>query len=555
VSGREHPLQGIFVGTFLIGLREGLEATLIVSIVAAFLKRNGKSIRPMLIGVGLAVALSIAVGLGLDLLSASLPQRQQELLETVIGVIAVVFVTTMIIWMNRNAFALKGELEAEASAALKSGSAMALVVMAFLAVLKEGFETAVFLLAAAQTTQGSRWLALTGGLSGIAVSIAIGVGIYFGGLKVNLGRFFKITGVFLVFIAAGLVLNTLRTAHEAGLVNIGQQQVFDFSAWMPARSVLGSLITGMFGIPSDPRLIEVLGWLLYAIPVLAVFLWPTRLAASPLARQRVLYAAAGVLAVAAAALPVFVPAQGAASPGPSRTAGGSTGHPVSVTLNADSDGRTLTVDGAAPVRLEAAGNQNVDGVAVQAWLARAQSDPGIHTPTVSLTELAALTGGRLPVGLGSARTPGPFAVTWTATISYTALSHGDALVGARAESNRVAVLTGGGLTGSKTVSVGRLDNDWATSPVQDSATAAAIAHGAQDRAERALWRVWLPILLAAGAATSAALAWRAGRSSTKNEERQQHSDGSPHVNERGVAEPAAGTARTGSGGGPGAQRL
>ena len=128
-------MQGIFVGTFLIGLREGLEAALIVGIVAAFLKRNGKSVRPMLAGVGVAVAISIAGGVALNLLSEALPQRQQEMLETVIGAIAVVFVTTMIIWMNRNASALKGELEREAQQAITTGGSLALATMAFLAVL------------------------------------------------------------------------------------------------------------------------------------------------------------------------------------------------------------------------------------------------------------------------------------------------------------------------------------------------------------------------------------------------------------------------------------
>ena len=113
-------MQGVFVGTFLIGLREGLEATLIVSIVAAFLKRNGRSMRPMFAGVGLAVLISIAVGVGLELLSSTLPQRQQEMMETVIGAIAVVFVTSMIIWMNRNAGRLKGELEREAQEAVNA---------------------------------------------------------------------------------------------------------------------------------------------------------------------------------------------------------------------------------------------------------------------------------------------------------------------------------------------------------------------------------------------------------------------------------------------------
>ncbi|GAB4596085.1 FTR1 family protein [Mycobacterium avium subsp. hominissuis] len=275
---------GVFIGTFLIGLREGLEASLIVSIVAAFLKRNGQTLRPMFAGVAVAVLLSVAVGVGLDLLATSLPQAQQEMMETVINAVAVVFVTSMIIWMNRNAGQLKGELEREARQAVHRGGALALAAMAFLAVLKEGFETSVFLLAAAETSHGSRWFAVLGGVLGIATSIGLGVGLYFGGLRLNLGRFFRVTGVFLVLIAAGLVLGALRTAHEAGWLNIGQRQLFDLSGWIPSDSVLGAVTTGVLGIPADPRLVEVLGWLLYAVPVLVVFLRPARLAATPRAR-------------------------------------------------------------------------------------------------------------------------------------------------------------------------------------------------------------------------------------------------------------------------------
>src|ERR1700744_4349477 len=157
-------VYGVFIGTFLIGLREGLEATLIVSIVGAFLKRNGQSTRPMFVGVGLAVLISIGVGVGLALVSANLPQVQQEKMETIIGAIAVVLVTSMVIWMNRNAARLKGQLEREARQAINRGGALALVVMAFLAVLREGFETAVFLLAAAQSSHGNRWFAVLGGV-------------------------------------------------------------------------------------------------------------------------------------------------------------------------------------------------------------------------------------------------------------------------------------------------------------------------------------------------------------------------------------------------------
>lgn len=514
-------MQGIFVGTFLIGLREGLEATLIVSIIAAFLKRNGRSIRPMLAGVALAVAISIGVGVGLNLLSESLPQRQQEMLETVIGVIAVVFVTTMIIWMNRNAFKMKGELEREAQQAINTGGSLALALMAFLAVLKEGFETAVFLLAAAQASGESRWWALLGAAAGIGVAVAIGVGIYFGGLKLNLARFFRVTGVFLVLIAAGLVLTSLRTAHEAGWITIGQQRVFDFSSWMPARSVLGALITGMFGIPTDPRLIEVLGWLLYAVPVLIIFLWPPRLAAEPHARRRLLLATAGALAAAAVALAVFVPS-GGDLPGPTRTATAADGHSVAVSLRADGDTRTLTAGDGAQIKLEAAGQQTVDGVTVDVWQASVPTDPGLTSDTVTLDELARLTGGRLPVGLGAARTPGPFQVQWAATTAYNVFSHGQALVHAEASGSRIATLRGGGLASTKTVSVGAPPGSWSTAGHEDQAVATQISQAGQARAERMLWKAWLPAVLAVGAVVSAFSGFRSTRTSSGNERKQQN---------------------------------
>jgi high-affinity iron transporter len=522
-------VQGIFVGTFLIGLREGLEATLIVGIIGAFLTRNAKPVRPMFIGVGLAVLISIAVGVGLEVLSASLPQRQQEMLETVIGTIAVVFVTTMIIWMNRNAFRMKGELEREAAEAVNDGGALALAAMAFLAVLKEGFETAVFLLAAAQASAGSRWFALFGGVAGIAAAIVIGVGIYFGSLRLNLGRFFRITGVFLVFIAAGLVMSSLRTAHEAGWIDVGQQRAFDFSSWMPTNSFVGAIITGMFGIPSDPRLIEVLGWLLYAIPVLTVFLWPARLAPGPAAKRRIMAGTAVALAVAAAAMASFISSDVGAPPGPTRTIATAGGSSVTATLRPDGSARVLVIapsDGPdQSVPLVAAGQQSVDGIDVDVWQARTAADPGITTTPIDLGQLANLAGGRLPVGLGTARTRGPFDVQWSASTVYTVLAHGDDVISAERASSRVAVLSGGGLTGSKTVSVGGFHTDFATTADDDQAVAAQIGKAAQDRTERTLWTVWLPTLFAIAAVLVVLTAVRTHRKTSRNErERQSHGE-------------------------------
>jgi high-affinity iron transporter len=509
---------GVFLGTFLIGLREGLEATLIVSIVGAFLKRSGQPTRPMFAGVTLAVLISVAVGVGLDLLSATLPQAQQEMMETVINAVAVVFVTSMIIWMNRNAARLKGELEHEAQQALNRGGALALVVMAFLAVLKEGFETSVFLLAAAETSHGNRWFAVLGGATGIAVSIALGAGLYYGGLKLNIGRFFRVTGVFLVLIAAGLVLGGLHTAHEAGWVTVGQQQVLDLSAWIPSQSVLGALVTGVFGIPADPRLVEVLGWLLYAVPVLVVFLWPARLAATPRIRSRLLAATCAVLLIVAAMLAIMTPV--GSSPPAERTVTDRSGHTAMVSLASGSQGRTLigAPEGTSTTRnigLTAAGDQTVDGLPVQVWQASNAPVTADGPPTVTLEQLLTMTGGRLPVGVSVGRSPGPFQAQWAANTVYTVLAQGDWVVSAQAASNRTAVLTGGGLTAAKTVSVGGLPSDWSTVSADDHSTAAAIIAADRNRAERQLWNIWLPLAiggLALGCALGAIASVRSERS-------------------------------------------
>lgn len=263
--------------TFVIGLREGLEASLIVGIIAAFLVRRDRrdALRQVWVGVIVAVVICIGVGVGLQVLSADLPQRQQEGLETVVGALAIAMVTYMVLWMRRHSREMKGQLEGAAESALASGSATALVGMAFLAVLREGFETSVFLLATFQAS-GNALLAGVGATIGIVVAVAIGYGIYRGGVRINMGRFFRVTGIVLVVVAAGLVVTTLHTAHEAGWLDVGQTQAFDLSWLIRPGSIASALLTGVLGIQPLPTVVEVAGWLIYLVPVLAFVAWPAR---------------------------------------------------------------------------------------------------------------------------------------------------------------------------------------------------------------------------------------------------------------------------------------
>jgi high-affinity iron transporter len=265
------------IPTFVIGLREGLEAALIVGIVAAFLRQEGRrdALRWVWLGVALATALCLAVGIGLDVLSRELPARQQEGLETVIALVAVSIVTWMIVWMRRNARRLRGTLEQGVGAALARGSVVALVAMAFFAVFREGFESAVFLLAAFDAST-SRTTAAGGALLGFAVATALGFGIYRGGVRIDLARFFRLTGVVLVLVAAGLLASAAHTAYEAGWVTILQQQALDLTWLVAPGTVRSALLTGMLGLQPRPSQLEALAYVLFAVPMLAYVLWPVR---------------------------------------------------------------------------------------------------------------------------------------------------------------------------------------------------------------------------------------------------------------------------------------
>jgi len=263
--------------TFVIGLREGVEAALIVGIIAAFLRQEGRrdALRWMWVGVAIAAAICVAAGVALELVSRDLPQRQQEMLETVVGAIAVAAVTFMIVWMRRNARGLKRALEGRASDALAQGSVIALVGMAFFAVIREGFETSVFLLAAFQDSTDTT-AAGAGAILGLAAAVAIGLGLYRGGVRINLTRFFRVTGLVLVFVAAGLLATAMHTAHEAGWINGLQGQALDLTWLVQPGTVSGSLLTGMLGLQPTPTVIEVLAYGLYAVPMGLYVIWPDR---------------------------------------------------------------------------------------------------------------------------------------------------------------------------------------------------------------------------------------------------------------------------------------
>ena len=206
---------------FLIMLREGIEASLIVGIIASYLAQTGRRqyLGAVWSGVCLAALLCAMVGAALSMASAEFPQKQQELFETIVALVAVSVLTSMVFWMKSAARSIKGQLHDRIDASMTTGrsAALALVVMAFFAVGREGLESVFFLLAIFE--QSSGWAVPVGAVLGLAAAVAVGWAIYAGGVRLNLRRFFRITGVFIIVVTAGLLAGALRTAHEAGLWN------------------------------------------------------------------------------------------------------------------------------------------------------------------------------------------------------------------------------------------------------------------------------------------------------------------------------------------------
>jgi high-affinity iron transporter len=259
------------LATFFLMLREGLEAALIVGIVAAYLVKIGRreALGKVAVGVAAAIGLSVAIGLVVTLTIQRLPLVVQETAEGLAAVLAVGVLTWMLFWMRRQGRALKNQLEQDVDAALTQGSTLALVALAFLAVIREGVETVLFLIPI-MSFQGTGLDTVLGGLLGLAVAFAFGWAIFVAGVRVNLRRFFTVTGVVLLFVSAGLVAFAIHAFGEAGLIaNTGV--AFNLQPILPDNGPIGSVLRGLFGYRAAPTPLEVMGYFGYLIPILLLF--------------------------------------------------------------------------------------------------------------------------------------------------------------------------------------------------------------------------------------------------------------------------------------------
>lgn len=270
---------------FLVGLREGLEAALVVGILVAYLVRTDR--RDLLgriwLGVGIAVAISLAAGAALTYGPRGLSFEAREAIGGALSIVAVGFVTWMVFWMARTARALKAELEGRMGLAIAAGGG-GLVVVALLAVGREGLETALFLWAAAQAT-GSTTQPLLGALLGLCVAVVLGVLVYRGAVKLDLAAFFRWTGALLVVVAAGVLAYGVHDLQEAGILPGLGRIAFDVSAQVPPSSWYATLLKGTINFSPRTTVLETVAWLAYLVPVMTLFALTARRGTSPRPRS------------------------------------------------------------------------------------------------------------------------------------------------------------------------------------------------------------------------------------------------------------------------------
>jgi high-affinity iron transporter len=266
-------------GSGLIGLREGLEAAIVVTILVAFLVKAQRrdALRWVWLGVAAAIAMTVAVFLVIQFGENTISGLAAEAIAGIASLVAVSIVTTMVLWMKRAAASMSGELRSDMQHALETGS-LAVFALSFLAVGREGVETALFMVGYAEAQ--TAW-PLIGLVIGVVVAAAIAYGMYAGAIRINLARFFRYTGVFLIVVAAGILAYGIGALQTVGWLPGLSHKAFDISSWFNWSSWYGEIIQGVFNVTPTPTVLQLAAWLAYLVIVLSIFLRPTKAPAKP----------------------------------------------------------------------------------------------------------------------------------------------------------------------------------------------------------------------------------------------------------------------------------
>jgi len=261
--------------SFLIMLREGFEAALVVAIVLAFLNRIGRRdlFGPVWLGVAAGTALAAAIGLGIHWTIGELEGETRLVAFAVISALAAGMLTWMIFWMRRQSASIKGELQDRIQSAIGSGRAgQGVLLVAFFAVLREGIEAALFLIAATVDADGND--VLVGGLAGLLAAAVLGAVVYAGGRRVPMRAFFRITGVLLILFAAGLCAKAVFFLQAAGDLGTVNDAIYNVTGahWLTIDTESGRILAGLFGWDPRPSLEQLVVWIAYIVPVTFLFL-------------------------------------------------------------------------------------------------------------------------------------------------------------------------------------------------------------------------------------------------------------------------------------------
>jgi len=261
-------------GSGLIGLREGLEAAIVVTILVAFLVKSDRrdALKWVWLGVAAAILMTVAVFLVIQFGENTISGLAAEAIAGIASLAAVAIVTTMILWMKRAAASMSGELRSDMQRALETGS-MAVLALAFLAVGREGVETALFMVGYAEAQ--TAW-PLIGLVIGVLIAAAIAYGMYAGAIRINLATFFKYTGAFLIVVAAGILSYGVGALQTVGWLPGLSRKAFDITTWFNWSSWYGEVIQGIFNVTPTPTVLQFSLWLAYLVIVLAIFLRPTK---------------------------------------------------------------------------------------------------------------------------------------------------------------------------------------------------------------------------------------------------------------------------------------
>ena len=263
------------LSSLLITLREGLEAALIIGIILAYLARtnNRQGFRPVWLGVSLAVLGSLIAGVLIFFLAGEFTGRAEEIFEGFAMFLATGVLTWMIFWMRKQAVNIKAHLHAQIRSVLIRGSSLGLVILAFVVVVREGIETVLFLFAATRVAESPALFTL-GGFLGLVMALGIGYSIYKGSSRLNLRAFFNVTSLILIMFAAGLLAHGIHEFHEAGIIPVVVEHVWDINHILPEKSTFGQFLTAIVGYNGNPSLVEVVAYFVYLASALGSYFRP-----------------------------------------------------------------------------------------------------------------------------------------------------------------------------------------------------------------------------------------------------------------------------------------